>query len=81
MLIMDKMNSSTHFVAEQNFIDDIFKFILFNKYDHILIQISKVFIPDALIDNRSVLAQIMAWCLTDDKPLPEPMLPKLSSPQ
>ena len=27
-----------------------------------------------VIDNKSALAQVMAWCQTGVKPLPEPML-------
>ena len=31
-------------------------------------------IPRDLIDNKSVLVQVMAWHRTGDKPSPEPML-------
>ena len=40
----------------------------------ILIQISLKFVTKGLIDNKAALVQVMAWCWTDDKPLPEPML-------
>ena len=29
---------------------------------------------ESLIQNKSALVQVMAWCRTGDKPLPEPML-------
>ena len=32
------------------------------------------FVPKGLIDNMSSLVQVMAWRLTGDKPLPEPMM-------
>ena len=32
------------------------------------------FVPQGLIDNKSALIQMMAWSLTGDKQLPEPML-------
>ena len=36
-------------------------------------QISK-FVCDSPIENMSALVQVMAWCLTGTKPLPEPMM-------
>ena len=33
-----------------------------------------MFIPRGLIDNESALVQVLAWCRTGDKPLPEPIL-------
>ena len=36
--------------------------------------ISRNFVPKGLIDNKSMLVQVMAWRRTGDKPLPEPML-------
>ena len=32
------------------------------------------FVPEGPIENKSVLAKVMAWCRTGDKPLPEPTL-------
>ena len=32
------------------------------------------FVPKGPIDNEVALVQVMAWCRTTDKPLPEPML-------
>ena len=40
----------------------------------ILIQISLKFVLEGPTDNKSALVQVMAWCWTDTKPLPEPML-------
>ena len=40
----------------------------------ISIQISPKFVPKGPIDNKSALVQVMAWCRTGDKQLPEPML-------
>ena len=40
----------------------------------ILIQISLKFVPKGLIDKKAALVQVMAWHLTGDKPLSEPML-------
>ena len=62
---------------EQNghhFTDDIFKYIFIDEECHILIRISLKFVPKCSIDNKSALVQAMAWCQTDNKPLPEPML-------
>ena len=54
--------------------DDIFKWISLNKNDSIQIQISLKFVPKSPIDNKSALVQVMAWCRTGNKPLPEPMM-------
>ena len=54
--------------------DDNFKCILMNENDKILIQISLKFVPRSPIDNKPALVQVMAWCQTGHKPLPEPML-------
>ena len=54
--------------------DDIFKCIFLNENDRILIQISLKSVPRSPIDNKTVLVQVMAWCRTGDKPLPEPRL-------
>ena len=52
-----------------HFADDIFRCIFVNETFHILIWISL-----GLIDNVSALAQVMAWRLTNDKPLSEPIM-------
>ena len=38
------------------------------------IQIALKFVPRSLIDNKPAVVQVMAWCQTGGKPLPEPML-------
>ena len=63
---MDKMDT---YMA-----DDIFKCIVMNEKFCISIWISLKFVPRDPINNRPALVQVMAWCRTDDKPLPEPML-------
>ena len=50
------------------FTDDIFKSIFLHENVRILI------IHGVSNDNKSALAQVMAWCQTSDKPLPEQML-------
>ena len=56
------------------FADDIFKGIFMNEKFSIAIRISLKFVPKGPINNKSALDQVMAWRLTGDKPLPEPML-------
>ena len=55
------------------FADDNFKCIFFNGNDRILIGISLKFVPRSPVGNKPALVQVMAWCQTGDKPLPEPM--------
>ena len=43
-----------------------------------VVWISMKFVPHGVIDNKSALLQVMAWHLTGAKPLPEPMLSKIS---
>ena len=54
-----------------HFADSIFKLISLNENFCILIQISMKFLPNGPTDNTPALFQIMAWCLTCDKPLSE----------
>ena len=64
-------------MEEQNgrhFADDIFKCIFLNQNLCILIKISLKFVPKGLIDNKSSLVQVMAWCCVGEKPLPELMM-------
>ena len=56
------------------FADDILKCIYLNESDKIPIKISLKFVPRSQIDNKLALVQVMAWCLTGDKPLSEPMM-------
>ena len=62
---------------EQNgchFADDTFKYIFMKENLGILIKISLKFVPEVPFDNKSALDQVMAWCQTGTKPLPEPMM-------
>ena len=54
--------------------DDTFKSIFMHENNRILIRISLKFIPRSAIDNTPALVQVIAWCQTGDKPLPEQML-------
>ena len=58
----------------RHFADNVFKYIFMNEKFCISIQISPKFVPKGPIDNKSALVQVMAWCRTGDKQLPEPML-------
>ena len=40
----------------------------------IVIRIPLKFVPNAPIDNKPALVQVMAWRRPGNKPLPEPML-------
>ena len=44
----------------------------------ISIKISLNFVPRGPIENKSTLVQVMAWCQTGTKPLPELMLTMLT---
>ena len=54
--------------------DDNFRCIFLDENDKILIWISLWFVPWSPIDNNPVLVQVVAWCRTGNKLLPEPML-------
>ena len=54
--------------------DDIFRWIFLNENDRIPIQISPEFVARSPIDYKPALVQVMTWCRTGDKPLPEPMM-------
>ena len=59
--------------------DDISKCIFLNENDKIPIQISLKLVPRSPIDNKPALVQVMAWHLTGDKPLPEPMMTQFTN--
>ena len=61
------------------FADDIFKCFFMNEKFRISIWISLKFVPKGPIDNKSALVQVLAWHLTGDKPLPEPMLTQFTN--
>ena len=50
---------------------DIFKRIILDDNDRIPIQIPWKFVPKNPIDNKPTLVEVMSWCRTGDKPLPE----------
>ena len=55
--------------------DDIrFQINVLQWNDKIPIKISLKFVPKSTISNKPAFVQVMAWHLTGDKPLPEPML-------
>ena len=58
---------------------NIFKYIFMNEKFHILIRISLKFLPKGPIDYESSLVQVIAWCQTGDKPLPEAMLTQFTN--
>ena len=68
------VNSSPPGQNGRHFADDNLKCIFLNENDRIRIRISLKFVPRSPIDNKSALVQVMAWCRTGDKPLPEPLL-------
>ena len=51
-----------------------FQSIFLHENIRISIQISQKLVPRGSNDNKSALVQVMAWCWTGDKPLPEQML-------
>ena len=57
-----------------HFADNILKCIFLNETLGILIKISLKFVPEDPIDNKSPLVQWMAWYLSSNRPLPEPVL-------
>ena len=57
-----------------------FKCIFWNENHRIPIWISLKFVPSrSPIGNKPALVQVMAWCRTGDKPLPEPMLTQFTN--
>ena len=54
--------------------DNILNCIFLNENDRILIQISLKYVPKSQINSKPELVQVMAWCRTGNKPLPEPMM-------
>ena len=59
---------------ERHFADDTFKRIFLNKNAKISLKISLKYVPKGPINNTPILAQIMAWRRSGDKPLSEPMM-------
>ena len=61
----------------RHFADDVFKCIFLNENVWISIKFSLKFVPKGPIYNNPALVQIMAWRLSGDKPLSEPMMVSL----
>ena len=61
----------------RRFADDTSKRIFLNENVRISIKISLKFVPKGPINNNPALVQIMAWRLSGDKPLSEPMMVNL----
>ena len=57
-----------------NLVDGISKHIFVNEYVWISINISVNFVSKYPIYSKPTLVQLMAWCRTGNKPLPEPMM-------
>ena len=60
------------------FAENSFKYIFFNENFWISFVIIQKFIPNSQVDNRAALVQVLACCQTGNKPLPEPMLLRIS---
>ena len=54
--------------------DDIFICIFMNEKFCFFIRFPLKFAPKGPIDNKSALVQVMTWCQTGIKPLPEPIM-------
>ena len=61
----------------QHFAEAILKRIFWNENIFISSKISLKCVPYDLMDSKSTLVQVMACCLTGNKPLPESMLTKM----
>ena len=69
-----KFNFSPTGQNGRHFAENTLKCIFINLKFCILIPISLKFVPKGPIANTSALVQVMAWCQTGDKPLPEVIL-------
>ena len=77
----DRWSTFNAMKPEQNgrhFADDIFKGIFVRERFCILIHNSLKFVPKGPIDKKSTLVEVMTWRLFGTKPLPQPMLTKMS---
>ena len=54
--------------------DDIFKCLLLNENNRIMIHILLKFVLRSPIDNKPAFVQVMAQCRTGNKPLHEPVM-------
>ena len=62
----------------QHFADDNFKWIIWNGNVWFSSKISVKCVQEGLIDHKAALILVMAWHQIDDKPLPEPVMTKIS---
>ena len=44
------------------------------KYFEVRLNFHLKLVPKGPIDNKLTFVQVMAWCRTDDRPLPEPVM-------
>ena len=68
-------------MAEQNgchFTNAISKWNFVNEKFYIVIQISLKFVPEGPIEDKTALAELMDWHWSSCKPLPKPIMTKLS---
>ena len=72
------LNSSPPGQNGRHLADDVFRCIFMNEKFCVLIEISLKFVPKGPIGNSPTLVQIMAWRRIGDKPLPDPMLTRLT---
>ena len=70
----DKFNTLKLRQDGRHFPDDIFKCIFLNENARIWLKKSLKFVPKVLINSIPALVQIMAWHLSGNKPLSEPMM-------
>ena len=56
------VNTRRPIQSGQHLGDNFFKCILLNENEYILIQFSLKFVPKGLINDKSALVEIMAWC-------------------
>ena len=74
MLFKVSLNTLRRRQNGRHFTDNIYKCIFLNETLWILIKISLKFLPYGPVDKKSTLVQVMAWCWTGNKPLPQPVL-------
>ena len=68
------IKTQKHKQSGHSFANNIFKFIIFDENYSIFALILLSFATKGSIYNKSALVQVLAWCRTGAKPLPEPML-------
>ena len=74
---MSKVSTLRPIQNDRHFADDIFKCIFMNENFWISNRFSLKYVPYSLLDNKTVLVRVMAWRITFDKSLFEPMMAQL----